>query len=48
MAFGDKDKDSQIQDIIEDFKQKNKLLYRWPQYFPHEIQREFDVSKIYI
>ena len=33
-----------VDDFLRDHKEKNKLLERWPHYFPHEPSKEFDVS----
>ena len=36
----------QVEDFIQDHKEKSKLLERWPHYFPHEPNKAFDVSKL--
>lgn len=34
-----------VEDFMSDFKEKRKLLVRWPAYFPHETVKEFDVRQ---
>ena len=34
-----------VNDFLQDHKEKRKLLERWPHYFPHEPAKEFDVSQ---
>ncbi len=36
--------DGEVDEYIQDFKEKRKLLVRWNHYFPHESVKEFDVS----
>ena len=36
---------NEIDDYLQDFKEKRKLLVRWNLYFPHENVKEFDVSE---
>ncbi len=36
--------DPEVREYLEEYKHKNKLLYRWDKYFPHETVREYDVS----
>lgn len=33
-----------VEDYMQDYREKRKLLVRWSQYFPTENVREFDVS----
>ena len=35
-----------IDDYLQDFKEKRKLLVRWNLYFPHECVKEFDVTNL--
>ena len=35
--------DTNVEEFMTDFKEKRKLLVRWPTYFPHENVKEFDV-----
>ena len=36
--------DDNVDNYMQDFKEKRKLLIRFPIYFPHENAKEFDVS----
>ena len=36
-----------VNDFLQDHKEKRKLLERWPHYFPHEPIKDFDVSTFY-
>ena len=43
--FGGSPPSDQVDDYMQDFREKRKLLVRWSLYFPLENVREFDVRE---
>jgi hypothetical protein len=39
------DDNNNASNLMQDYKEKRKLLIRWNHYFPHENVKEFDVRK---
>ena len=43
-GFSNHNRHGEVDNYMQDYKEKRKLLVRWPHYFPHENVKEFDVS----
>jgi hypothetical protein len=37
-----------VNNFLHDHQEKRKLLVRWAHYFPHEPNKDFDVSRLII